>query len=60
MGGYGRFRGEWVKIVLNVFLSDRMVHYVHFLGETVNTFLTNVERGWRGIIYFCIKWKLLN
>ena len=50
MGGYGQFRGEWVKIVLNVFLSDRMVHYVQFLGETVNTFLTDLERGWRGII----------
>ena len=47
-----------LNIVLKFFLSDRMVHYVQFLGETVNTFLTDVERGWRrGIIYFCIKRK---
>ena len=49
-----------LKIVLKIFPSDRMVHYVQFLGETVNTFLTDVERGWRRrIIYFCIKLKLL-
>ena len=34
-----------LKIVLKFFLSDRMVHYEQFLGETVNTFLKDVERG---------------
>ena len=49
-----------LKIVLKFFPSDRMVHYVQFLGETVNTFLTDVESGWRcGVIYSCIKRKLL-
>ena len=49
-----------LKMGLKFFLSDRMVHYVQFLRETVNTFLTGVERSWqRGMIYFCIKWKLL-
>ena len=37
-----------------------MVHQVQFLGGTVNAFLTKIEGGWRrGVIYFCIKRKLL-
>ena len=34
---------------------------LQFLAETVNTFLTSVQHGWRhgAIIYFCINRKVL-
>lgn len=52
------WHGFWfvllLKIVWNIFLSDRMVQ---FLEQTI-TVLTGVEcRWWRGAIYFCIIYR---